>query len=235
MKLFFVISTFTLIAICRGAESESPDELKLLTKLTPINSEQRIYSGNTRNHEDLATSASDRSYPGGYPGSIGGYPGSIGGYPGGYSGLYPGGYSGYGTGLTGSVYPGSLYNSGSVIPGGGYGYYGNYPGNGGYGGYGGYGGGGYGGYGGYGNYGGYGGYGGYRGQGGYGGYGIRGYDDGNLGYGRGGYGRYDGYDGYGYGNAYGSTYAARSPYPYSYRTDSYGTSLSNPTGYRGYS
>jgi len=57
---FLQISTLTLIAICRGAD-ESPDELKLLTKLTPINSAQRIYSDNTRNQGDLTASASDRS------------------------------------------------------------------------------------------------------------------------------------------------------------------------------
>ncbi|XP_071565950.1 uncharacterized protein [Temnothorax nylanderi] len=250
MKFFFVIPTFALIAICRGAD-ESLDESKLLTKLTPIIGSQPVYSDNTHNQKDLIASASDRTfhitkgypgsiggYPGsigGYPGSIGGYPGSIGGYPGGYAGGYPGGY---GTGIIGSVYPGTSYRGSNLIPGGGYigyGYAGNYPGYSGSGGYGGYGG-----------YGGSGGYGGYRGYGGYGDYGrgypggYGGYDDGSLGYGRGGYGRYDGYDNYGYGNAYGTnygtTYAARSPYaPYSYRSDSYGTSLSNPSGYRGYS
>jgi len=56
---FSQISTFSLIAICRSAD-ESPDELKLLTKLTPVNSAQRAYADNTRN-QDLATSASDRS------------------------------------------------------------------------------------------------------------------------------------------------------------------------------
>ncbi|XP_018392883.1 PREDICTED: prisilkin-39-like [Cyphomyrmex costatus] len=231
MKLFFVISTFSLIAICHSAD-ESSDELKLLTKLSPVNNAQNVYPDNTQNQGDLVESASDRTfhitkgYPGGYPGSIGGYPGSIGGYPGRYPG-YP-----YDTGIIGSVYPGTSYRGNNLIPGyggylgpggtigGGYGYYGNYPG--------------YGGYGGYRGYGGYGDYG--RGYypGSYGGYGVGGYDD--LGYGR---GRYDGYDNYGYGNTYGtygSTYAARSPYsPYSYRSDSYGTSLSNPSGYRGYS
>ncbi|KAL0128878.1 hypothetical protein PUN28_003920 [Cardiocondyla obscurior] len=223
MKLFFVISTFALIAICRGAD-ESPDELKLLTKLTPVSSEQRVFSESTRDQGDLDASASDRTfhitkgYPGGYPGSIGGYPG---GYP-------------YGTGVIGSVYPGTSYRGGSLIPG----YRGQYiPGGGNLG------------YGYYGNVGSYPGYSGYSGYGGYGGYGgglggiggsYGGYDDGNLGYGRGGYGRYDGYDTYGYGNTYGTnygtTYAARSPYaPYSYRSDTYGTSLSTPTGYRGYS
>ncbi|XP_011066117.1 PREDICTED: prisilkin-39-like isoform X1 [Acromyrmex echinatior] len=234
MKLFFIISIFSLIAICRSAD-ESSDELKLLTKLSPVNSAQNVYPANTRNQGDLVESASDRTFHI----TKGGYPGSIGGYPGGYLGRYPGGYP-YDTGIIGSVYPGTSYRGSNLIPGyggylgpggligGGYGYYGNYPGYGGYGGYGGYRG-----YGGYGDYGrGY-----YPGSyGGYGGYGVGGYD--NLGYGR-DYGRYDGYDNYGYGNTYGtygSTYAARSPYsPYSYRSDSYGTSLSNPSGYRGYS
>jgi len=57
---FLQISTFSLIAICRSAD-ESSDELKLLTKLTPVNSAQRAYADNTRNQGDLATSASDRS------------------------------------------------------------------------------------------------------------------------------------------------------------------------------
>lgn len=56
---FLQISTFTLIAICRGAD-ESQDELKLLTKL-PVNSAQRVYSDNTRNQGDLVASATDRS------------------------------------------------------------------------------------------------------------------------------------------------------------------------------
>ncbi|TGZ37776.1 Uncharacterized protein DBV15_10166 [Temnothorax longispinosus] len=130
MKFFFVISTFALIAICRGAD-ESLDESKLLTKLTPIIGSQPVYSDNTHNQKDLIASASDRTfhitkgYPGsigGYPGSIGGYPGSIGGYPGsigGYSGGYAGGYpGGYGTGIIGSVYPGTSYRGSNLIPGG---------------------------------------------------------------------------------------------------------------------
>lgn len=53
------ISTFSLIAICQSA-NESP-ELKLLTKLTPINNAQNEYLDNTRNQGDLVASASDRS------------------------------------------------------------------------------------------------------------------------------------------------------------------------------
>lgn len=57
---FLQVSIFALIALCRGA-AESLDEVKLLTKLSPVSNAQRAYSDNTRNQGDLATSASDRS------------------------------------------------------------------------------------------------------------------------------------------------------------------------------
>ncbi|KAG5337629.1 AN13C protein, partial [Acromyrmex heyeri] len=93
--------------------NESPDELKLLTKLSPVNSAQNVYPDNTRNQGDLVESASDRNnflyHRYGYYGNYPGYSG-YGGY-GGYRGY--GGYGDYGRGY----YPGSY---------GGYGGYGNY-------------------------------------------------------------------------------------------------------------
>ncbi|XP_011143526.1 prisilkin-39 [Harpegnathos saltator] len=248
MKLYLVVSTvYGLIALCSSATEPEP-ESKPLTKLTPMGDPQPSYAGDVDDTKDLTPSASDRTfhvnkdygsigYPGGYPGR---YPG---GYPEGYPGGYPGGYggsSGY-PGIGG--YPGTSYRGG-IIPGYrgyqvlvpglgggylGYGYYDGYPAYIGYNGYGGYGG--YGGYRGYGDYG-------LRGYGGYGSYGT-GYEDNYLGYGQRGPGRYDGAPGYDYGDGYGanrgSSYASRNPnYPNSGR-GSYGTSLANPSGYRGYS